>query len=101
MDFKKFFEKVKKQDGNSLMVPSSEALTNKVNAVLSVSPSIVLSKNDAQEFSEKVTSLAVSSDVIDEFSSKIGLPKNNESEDEFVNRAKLALKDILKKKLSN
>jgi len=100
MDFKKFFEKVKKQDKNSLMVPSSEVLTNKVNAVLSVSPSF-LSKNDAQEFSEKVSSLAVSSDVIDEFSSKIGLPKDNESEDEFVNRAKLTLKDILKKKLSN
>ena len=57
------------------------------------------SKEEAlEEFSKKVSNYAASKEVISTLSDEIGTPKEDESEDEFVDRAKTALKDILRKK---
>ncbi|MBD1877000.1 hypothetical protein H6F75_26295 [Nodosilinea sp. FACHB-131] len=50
------------------------------------------------EFSKKVSNYAASKEVISTLSDEIGTPKEDESEDEFVDRAKTALKNILHKK---
>ncbi|MGB4497268.1 MAG: hypothetical protein WBI40_01095 [Methylococcaceae bacterium] len=52
------------------------------------------------KFAEKVSELAHSDDFLNEFSDDIGLPKDNESEDDFVERAKSTMKTLLMKKLS-
>ena len=56
--------------------------------------------NEASEFSNQVSELATSVEVINELSDEIGVPKNYETEDEFVERAKATLTKILKRKLS-
>ena len=43
--------------------------------------------------------LANSNEVIDELSNAIGKPKNDETEEEFVKRAKITFENILRKKL--
>jgi len=60
---------------------------------------IRISTNDANKFSEKVTQLAYSEEFLNEFSNEIGLPKEGESEEEFVMRAKNKMKNLLKVKL--
>lgn len=51
-----------------------------------------------EEFSKKVSNYAASKEVISTLSDEIGTPKEDESEDEFVERAKTTLKNILRKK---
>ena len=51
-----------------------------------------------EEFSQKVSDYASSEEVISTLSDEIGTPKEHESEDEFVDRAKTTLKNILRKK---
>ncbi|MBY8243605.1 hypothetical protein K6U58_03520 [Vibrio fluvialis] len=60
----------------------------------------VNSKSKADEFGREVTKLATSDEVILELSEVVGTPLPNESEDEFVERAKQSFKKILMAKLS-
>jgi len=55
----------------------------------------------SEKFSNDVSELVHSDDFLEEFSQNIGTPQENESEDEFVNRAKEAMRALLRKKLSN
>ncbi len=54
----------------------------------------------AKSFLEKVNTLSRSQEVISELTNDIGVPLENETEDEFVARAKGAMAKILHRKLS-
>jgi hypothetical protein len=58
-----------------------------------------ITKSSADKFGHEVNSLASSDEVISELSTKLGEPYQTETEEEFVNRAKSTLKNILKVKL--
>lgn len=73
-------------------------VTNSINGLLSNSNKKEMA---AEKFSNDVSELVHSDEFLDEFSEKVGVPKKNESEDEFVNRAKETMRALLKKKLSN
>ncbi len=51
-----------------------------------------------EEFSKGVANYATSGEVISSLSEKVGKPKENETEQEFVERASQILREILKKK---
>jgi hypothetical protein len=51
-----------------------------------------------KEFSQEVSDYAVSKEVIVQLSNEIGPPHIHENEDQFVERAKQVMKQILKKK---
>lgn len=72
--------------------------TGIVNAML-VSGAIN-SESKAKKFGREVTTLAGSDEIMTELSNKVGAPLLNESEDEFVARAKLSFKKILMARLS-
>lgn len=76
-------------------LPTLKSISN--IALLSTKKSIT--KSDAEKFSNEAIQIAGSDEVIDKLSNKVGRPLENESEDEFVDRAKSALKEILKEKL--
>ena len=96
---KDFLEKSKSSSNLSIALPSANALARVITKEIISSP-VQLSNTDASKFSEKVSELATSSEVIDKLSAEVGSPKPHESEDEFVERAKLALARILKSKLT-
>lgn len=58
-----------------------------------------LTTKDKEKFSKEVSQLAKSDEVITELSEALGMPKDSESEDEFVKRGKAILTNILKRKL--
>lgn len=72
--------------------------TGIVNAML-VSGGIT-SESKAEKFGREVTKLAGSEEIMTELSNKVGAPLLNESEDEFVARAKLSFRKILMARLS-
>lgn len=82
---------------NKTLVPLSDTADD-IKKVVLVSK---FTKNDeSKEFSERVVSLVNSPEVINEVSDKLGVPKDGESQQEFVARGKNALRDTLLKKLS-
>jgi hypothetical protein len=58
------------------------------------------SNSDIEKFNEEISKITKSEDFIDDLSNNIGKPLPNESEDEFVNRAKQIMTNLLKNKLS-
>lgn len=82
------------------------AISSKINTILVASSAVGLfsgsgkKEKATEEFSKKVSQFVHSDEFLDEFSKDIGEPKQNESEDEFVNRAKDAMRNLLRKKLS-
>ncbi|WP_323659416.1 hypothetical protein [Pectobacterium versatile] len=52
-----------------------------------------------KKFTEQAVDLITQDDFLDELEISIGLPKDNETEDEFVSRAKSRMKALLTKKL--
>ncbi|MEI7340463.1 hypothetical protein WCT87_03080 [Pectobacterium brasiliense] len=61
---------------------------------------IQLSQPDkAEKFTDQAVELITQDDFLDELETSIGLPKDNETEDEFVTRAKSRMKQLLSKKL--
>lgn len=97
---KEYLEKAKITRDAYIYLPSSGELINAITKELISSPLVKLSKTEASEFSHKVTEVAKSTEVINELSNEIGWPASHETEDEFVERAKLTLSKILKRKLS-
>jgi len=100
-DFKDFIKSTHK---NELSNASSLELTTRISSILAVSvPSIFsvssISNAEREKFSEEVVKAANSDDVLTELSQEIGEPKETESEDEFVERAKTTFATILKRKL--
>ena len=97
---KDYLEKEKAARNTSLALPSSNTLENVIAKELIASTLVKISNTEASDLSNKVSELATSVEVINELSDEIGVPKNYETEDEFVERAKATLTKILKRKLS-
>ncbi|MFQ2147958.1 hypothetical protein ACK33U_04955 [Aeromonas jandaei] len=101
----KDFIKSQKNKSQTLIGPSSTLNTNARALVNNISNYIVtanatsLSSSDSEKFGHEVVKIAYSDEVISELSREIGKPKESETEDEFVNRGKLTLANILRKKL--
>lgn len=99
----KYLEKKRNQrdqEKNALVVPSSKMVSLEVAGVLKASQFLKMPTDSVEEFSHKVSELATSDFVLNKLSDDIGEPKELETEDEFVDRAKLALTNILKNELS-
>jgi hypothetical protein len=60
--------------------------------------SVFSDSKKVEEFSKEVANYATSDDVISSLSEKIGTPRINETEQEFVERASNVLREILKNK---
>lgn len=97
--FKDYLEKIKIAKDTSLTIPSSNILGIAIRKEI-VASTLEISNVKTSELSNKISELATSAEVINELSDEIGEPKNHETEDEFVERAKSTLKNILKRKLS-
>ena len=84
--------------------------TNK-NAVISITKNISvqmlstpvavlgISRDKQSKFSEQATALVTDDKFLDELQDKIGKPLANESEGEFVAKAKIKMRELLKSKL--
>lgn len=97
MDLKSFI-KEGAGDGGSAFRPISK----NISALVIQDPksfSVFKSQKKLKEFSSKVSEVAYSDEVIDELSQNVGEPQEDETEDQFVERAKSEMKKILKKKL--
>ena len=71
------------------------------SVVLSASTSTIsLSTSDKEKFAHQVGDLVGSEEFVTELSDHIGKPLPGESEDEFVERAKNAMKKLLRAKLA-
>ncbi|EMF4710546.1 hypothetical protein ACRU1U_20045 [Providencia stuartii] len=81
----------------SLTETSTNSLSKKISSQVST-----ISDQQAYEFALGVNSLLKEEKTLDLISDRVGFPYNNESEDEFVNRAKmeitLALYELMDKK---
>lgn len=95
-NFKDFVTSTRK---NELSNASSLALTARIGNILAVSVPSIFSAADREKFSEEVVKAANSDEVLTELSQEIGEPKETETEDEFVERAKTTFAKILKRKL--
>jgi hypothetical protein len=95
-----YWGKVKAARSATQALPSPNALEKDIVNQLTASPIVRISNTEASVFSNKVSELTISAEVINELSDKVGAPMDHETEDEFVDRAKLTLKNILKIKLS-
>ncbi len=82
--------------GISKFLPSAE------NRQLAISKSLtnVSSVSERNKFSAELSKLVCEEGFITELSDGIGKPKDNESEDEFVSRAKVILSNLLDNRLS-
>lgn len=85
-----------KSNENSNFLPSIKEQQLAISAKLTGSLSIAQSN----EFSTELVKLVNEDAFITELSDNIGKPKDNESEDEFVNRSRRILSDLLDKRLS-
>jgi len=92
----KSFVRLRKQ-GKDLILSTSKGLSRNLENEFDVSV-LNLSKSDKEKFTSKVIEIVNSDDVLDELSQSIGQPNDEETEDEFVNRAKSTLRNILTKK---
>lgn len=95
-DFKNF---VRSRTGQKMInSSSSQNLATQISGTLAAT-TISISHSDREKFSSDVVQIANSDEVLTELSQSIGDPQKNESEDEFVERAKSTLTKILKSKL--
>jgi hypothetical protein len=95
-NFKDF---VKSRAGQKMISSSSaQGLATQISGTIATTV-LSISSNDREKFSSEVVQVANSDEVLAELSESIGDPKENESEDEFVERAKSTLAKILKNKL--
>lgn len=69
-------------------------------SIIKTPHSMFSSNNKEEQFSEELSQLVYSDNFLDELSDKIGQPTEAETEDEFVNRAKTTMRQMLKNKLS-
>jgi hypothetical protein len=110
-DFKEYF--FSKKSESSDLASSVQGVTASIEkSIATISGSIVgslsainavagksFSKSEKEKFANEASSLAHSEDFIQEFSSIIKEPRKEETEDEFVNRAKASMRELLSKKL--
>jgi flagellar biosynthesis/type III secretory pathway ATPase len=81
---------------NELALKNTKNLLESRLAKISI---LDLSASKKAKFACEVSELSTSEQVLGELSDSIGEPLDNESEEEFVNRAKASLACILRRKL--
>ncbi|HEY8329674.1 MAG TPA: hypothetical protein VIO59_14655 [Rhodanobacter sp.] len=86
--------------GSPFPVAQRAGLTKSMSSGISLATTLHMPSDKVGAFSQQVSELATSDDVINELSDALGAPKPNETEDEFVARAKATMTRILKQKLS-
>ena len=91
--FKDFF---KANSSNSSLLLSVESQERQISMKLGGSLSVAQKK----DFSSELSKVVRDDGFISELSDSIGKPKDNETEDEFVERAKKTMRSLLNKKLS-
>ena len=96
----KDYLKDRKEGGTALIASTASLISGAIGKELAGSGEFIITDEKSSEFSHKLSELATSDEVMNELSDEIGAPKNDETEDEFVERAKSALATILKRKLS-
>lgn len=90
---------VKDKQATNLL--STGEVKSAIMASFSVNPELLtLSTSKKEQFSNKVTELVKSDEVLTELSEALGKPKKLESEEEFVKRGKSILARILKNKMA-
>lgn len=97
-NFKDFLKTKTSRGQKVISSSSSQELTTQISGALAVT-AISMSSNNRERFSSEVVQVANSDEILTELSESIGNPKETESEDEFVKRAKSNLAKILKRKL--
>lgn len=80
-----------------IKLSSSQELATMISSSLTVS-TLSITALDSKKFGDEVVKIAYGDEVLTELSQAIGDPKETESEDEFVERAKSTLSKILKRK---
>jgi hypothetical protein len=60
---------------------------------------VALPKQEKTSFSDELSKIVTKDEFISELSKDIGIPRKNETEEEFVSRAKGVLRAMLRKKL--
>lgn len=101
INFKDFYKKTEQVSEDTSTEPglaTNVALgVNLLVSSLGIS-SLFSNSQQIEKFSQEVASYATGDDVISSVSEQIGQPRENETEEEFVERASQVLREILKKK---
>jgi hypothetical protein len=97
-NLKEYIDGQKKSTSGSLLFPLTEVIAGRIinSAHLKL---LSISDCEKKDFGEAVAKIAFSDEVISDLSKSLGVPKENETEDEFVARGKNLLRSILKSKL--
>ncbi len=98
--FKQYLELSKKMLPSPAESEVSTAIVISIKNEISLSKSSTISNSKKEKFSNEVNHLVNSDEFLDNLSDEIGTPKQSESEDEFVFRAKETMKSLLRKRLS-
>jgi hypothetical protein len=98
-----FKELIQKKSSENKGLLGLEAL-NKMDLMRGISSNLISSEvlfgqSEKAKFSSEVAKIVAGDEFINELSIKIGKPKINESENEFVDRAKKLLRELLKSKV--
>ena len=91
--FNDFFKSQKQR--NALALKNSESLVLNEISIAKSAGLVSFTSSDSHKLSKKITEVAHSEEFINSLSNEIGVPKPKESEDEFVSRAKSAMKKLL------
>jgi hypothetical protein len=100
---KSFKEFLKSQQGATALQITALALKSNLTttiAGISGAAAIFGGKETEQSFAQGVKEIVQSEGFTDELSQSIGIPLRDETEDQFVVRAKAKMTDLLRKKLS-
>lgn len=82
--------------GNTTVDMIAQIKTIAINGALTPSKGLFSLTSKEDKFAKEVTALATSDDVLSKLDSKLGSPKKEETEEEFVNRGKDILRNILR-----
>ena len=103
LSFKDFIN-AEKQNVNTLAITDAKAISTKIGTEISLARSIgglSISDSDTTKLSENILEIAQSDEFLGVLSTEIGEPKSNESEDDFVSRAKATMTKLLLSKIGN
>jgi len=86
-------------ENTGLVTLTTTALAKRINNGITSIAGTSWTTSDTTKFSSQAAQLVTKEEFLDELESKIGDPRKNESEDEFVARSKEQMRNLLKSKL--
>ena len=96
--FEEFMNEIKNSSHQNLQSSSINLPEIQKNLAFGIAAAISplsFGKNEKEQFSEEVSNLIQDESFISEFSDEIGKPLENESEEDFIKRSSLKLKQML------